>query len=90
VAMSLLGLGLIWMASLVLLLVVWCLSPGGIHGTLLLSDFLTPLLTALLVSFLNGTLPRSDPQSSILTALFRLYHTEWSGDRKQEQGGAGI
>jgi hypothetical protein len=87
--MSLLGLGLGWMASLVLLLVVWCLSPGGRHGTLLLSDFLDPLLTALLVSFLNGTLPRSDPRSSILTALFRLYHTERSGESREDQGRVG-
>jgi hypothetical protein len=88
--MSLVAEGLVWLASLVMLWVVWCLSPGGIHGTLLLCAFLTPLLTALLVRFLNGTLPRTGPGSSILTALFRLYHTECSGDSMEEQGGVGI
>jgi hypothetical protein len=49
--MSLLGVGLGWMASLVLLWVERFLCPGGIHGTLPLSDFLIPLLTALILSF---------------------------------------
>jgi hypothetical protein len=83
--MSSVAVGLVWMAYLVLLSVVWCLCAAGIHGTLLLFDFLNPLLTALLVRFLNGTFARSRPRSSILTALFRLYHNECSEERSEKK-----